>query len=104
MDSPVQPEISEIKAIFMKTTDATKTTTAAPTISNSILLRISEVERLCKYKKSWIKNAEKGGHFPRSLKLGPGRTVWRLQDIEDWLNSKVTSQLHSDSNSASENE
>lgn len=51
-------------------------------------LRIAEVQQLVPYSKMHIDRLEKRGEFPKRIKLGAGRVVWRQSDILAWLESK----------------
>lgn len=35
-------------------------------------------------------NGVKSGRFPKSVKLGPGITVWRVEDIKSYINCHPT--------------
>jgi len=50
-------------------------------IDPEALIRIHEVLRLIPVGKSTWWAGVSTGRFPKSLKLGPGVTVWRLSDI-----------------------
>jgi prophage regulatory protein len=51
-------------------------------------LRLPEVQQLVPYSKMHIDRLEKEGSFPKRIKLGPGRVIWRQSEIMAWLESK----------------
>ncbi|WP_082693245.1 AlpA family phage regulatory protein [Aquitalea magnusonii] len=52
------------------------------------LLRIGEVELLIGTKKSWIWACVADGSFPKPIKLSSRITVWRGQDVLDWMDAR----------------
>jgi prophage regulatory protein len=52
------------------------------------LLRIWEVELLTGTKKSWIWACVAEGSFPKPIKLSSRITVWRGQDVLDWMDAR----------------
>ena len=52
------------------------------------LLRIWEVELLTGTKKSWILACVADGSFPKPIKLSSRITVWRGQDVLDWMDAR----------------
>jgi prophage regulatory protein len=55
-------------------------------MSNSQLLRITEVSKKTTLAKStiWLKIAQ--GKFPAPAKLSPAISVWKESEINDWIN------------------
>jgi prophage regulatory protein len=55
-------------------------------MSNSQLIRITEVSKKTTLAKStiWLKIAQ--GKFPAPAKLSPAISVWKETDINDWIN------------------
>ena len=51
-------------------------------------LRLPEVQQLVPYSKMHIDRLEKAGEFPRRIKLGAGRVVWKQSEIIAWLENK----------------
>jgi prophage regulatory protein len=51
-------------------------------------LRLPEVQEIARYSKMHIDRLEKQGKFPRRIRLGDNRVVWRLSEVMDWLASK----------------
>lgn len=51
-------------------------------------LRLTEVQQLVPYSKMHIDRLEKAGAFPKRIKLGAGRVIWKQSEILDWLESK----------------
>jgi prophage regulatory protein len=50
-------------------------------------LRLPEVLRFIPVSKTTWWNGVKSGRFPKSIKLGPGITTWRAEDIRKLINS-----------------
>ena len=36
----------------------------------------------------------KSGRFPQPIKLGPGTTVWRAEDIRDFISDQTTGSIN----------
>jgi prophage regulatory protein len=53
-------------------------------------LRLPEVQQLVPYSKMHIDRLEKAGKFPKRIKLGAGRIVWRQSEVLAWLESKCS--------------
>jgi prophage regulatory protein len=51
-------------------------------------LRLPEVQQLVPYSKMHIDRLEKAGEFPRRIRLGAGRVVWKQSEILAWVESK----------------
>jgi prophage regulatory protein len=51
-------------------------------------LRLPEVQQLVPYSKMHIDRLEKAGSFPKRIRLGLGRVVWKQSEILQWLESK----------------
>jgi prophage regulatory protein len=55
-------------------------------------LRLPEVQQLVPYSKMHIDRLEKAGEFPKRIKIGAGRVIWKQSEIIAWLESKRTIQ------------
>ena len=53
-----------------------------------VLLRASEVMELAGISRSGLYRAIAAGTFPRPVKLGVRRVVWRLSDVQRWLDKQ----------------
>jgi prophage regulatory protein len=53
-------------------------------------LRLTEVQQLVPYSKMHIDRLEKEGRFPKRIRLGENRVVWRLSEVMAWLDAKPT--------------
>ena len=51
-------------------------------------LRLPEVQALVPYSKMHIDRLEKAGEFPRRIKIGAGRVIWKQSEIFAWLENK----------------
>ena len=56
-------------------------------------LRLPEVQQLVPYSKMHIDRLEKAGEFPRRIRLGAGRVVWKQSEILAWVESKRAEPL-----------
>ena len=56
-------------------------------------LRLAEVQQLVPYSKMHIDRLEKAGEFPRRIRLGAGRVVWKKSEILAWVESKRAEPL-----------
>lgn len=58
------------------------------------LLRISQVSEKTTLAKStlWLKIAQ--GQFPRPIKLSPGINVWKDSEVNAWIESHASANLH----------
>jgi predicted DNA-binding transcriptional regulator AlpA len=54
-----------------------------------IVLRAPEVAQLLGTSVGSIWGWTKAGTFPKPIKLGPNTTVWRLSDIEAWIEERA---------------
>ena len=52
------------------------------------LVDLREVQRLIPYSRSQIYRLEKAGLFPQRIRLGPGRVVWSLTELWEWIDFK----------------
>jgi predicted DNA-binding transcriptional regulator AlpA len=50
-------------------------------------LRLPTVLKYIPVSKTTWWNGVKSGRFPKSVKLGKGLTVWRAEDIKDYINN-----------------
>lgn len=55
------------------------------TLPGTGFLRLPEVLRYIPVSKTTWWNGVKSGRFPKSVKLGHGITVWRVEDIRSWI-------------------
>lgn len=51
---------------------------------------MNEVEALTSLKRSTIYGLMRSGEFPQPVKLTPGRSAWREEDIKEWIDSRTT--------------
>jgi predicted DNA-binding transcriptional regulator AlpA len=51
-------------------------------------LRLPELQQLVPYSKVHLNRLEARGDFPKRIKLGAGRVVWKLSEIMAWLEAK----------------
>lgn len=51
-------------------------------------LRLPELQQLVPYSKVHLNRLEAAGGFPRRIKIGPGRVVWKLSEVMAWLDAK----------------
>lgn len=51
-------------------------------------LRLPEVQQLVPYSKMQLNRLEARGAFPRRIKLGAGRVVWKMSEVMAWLEAK----------------
>jgi prophage regulatory protein len=56
------------------------------TLPDTGFLRLSEVLRYIPVSKTTWWNGVKFGRFPASVKLGPGITMWKVEDIKELIN------------------
>jgi prophage regulatory protein len=62
--------------------------TAKPGI-RKIMLRAPEVAQMLGTSVGSIWGWAKAGKFPKPIKLGPNTTVWRLSDVEAWIEERA---------------
>lgn len=55
---------------------------------SSRLIRISEVEHMVGFSRTTIWRKENEGNFPKRVSLGGNRVAWKLNEINNWINSK----------------
>jgi|TARA_R110000823_G_scaffold228897_3_gene356002 prophage regulatory protein len=58
--------------------------------SNNQLLRINEVSQLTSLAKSTINLWVAQGKFPKPILLSPTVKVWKISDIDIWIEDKFT--------------
>ena len=58
--------------------------------SDKIFLSISQLAERLSCSVDSIYRWKREGDFPKGVKLGPGTVRWRLQNIEEWENSRPT--------------
>ena len=54
------------------------------------LPRVSELLQLLPMEKSWLWQASRTGKFPRPIKLSERTTVWRREEVLEWLERKAS--------------
>ena len=57
------------------------------------LLRITDVISVTGLAKSTIWLYVKDGKFPKQIKLSPRVSVWKLSDIEQWINEQINKEV-----------
>ena len=62
-----------------------------PVIDDERLLRLSEVENMTGFKKSFIYEQGEKGNFPRRRKIGQSAS-WVLSDVIEWMNKQKETQ------------
>ena len=62
-----------------------------PVIDDERLLRLSEVENMTGFKKSFIYEQGEKGNFPRRRKIGQSAR-WVLSEVIEWLNNQKETQ------------
>lgn len=53
-----------------------------------ILLNRREVQQACKLSKSTLYRLMRTGAFPEPLKIGPKAIRWRVDEIQEWVESR----------------
>jgi predicted DNA-binding transcriptional regulator AlpA len=62
-------------------------------------LNISDVSEMACLSRSSVRLWESEGRFPKSIKLSPTKRVWRLSDINEWIDSMyAANQNYSEAN------
>jgi prophage regulatory protein len=56
--------------------------------SDKVFLSISQLAERLSCSVASMYRWKREGDFPKGVKLGPGTVRWRLQDIEEWENSR----------------
>lgn len=56
-------------------------------MSNTRLLRISEVLEVTGLRRSTLYSQIRRGEFPAPVKIGPRASAWRLDEVQDWIES-----------------
>ena len=62
-----------------------------PVIKDERLLRLSEVENMTGFKKSFIYEQGEKGNFPRRRKIGQSAR-WVLSEVIEWMNNQKETQ------------
>lgn len=62
-----------------------------PVIDDERLLRLSEVESMTGFKKSFIYEQGEKGNFPRRRKIGQSAR-WVLSEVIEWMNNQKETQ------------
>ena len=52
------------------------------------LLNRREVQQACGLSKSTLYRLMRSGYFPEPLKIGPKAIRWRLDEIQEWVESR----------------
>lgn len=55
-----------------------------------MMLKRSEMLKLVGLGYSTVWRLEKAGNFPARRKLSAGRVAWRLSEIQEWIDSRLT--------------
>lgn len=58
--------------------------------SNKRFYRINQLSEMLSVSKSTIWNWVKKGSFPQAFKLAENTTAWRVEDIDEWIESRST--------------
>lgn len=53
-----------------------------------VYVRLRDVEQLVHYTNVHLHRLEKAGKFPARVRLGPGRVVWKLDTILEWIEAR----------------
>jgi prophage regulatory protein len=56
------------------------------------LLSIKAVREIVLYSRQHIARLEKAGHFPKRVRLGPGRVGWIEREVQDWLEARIAAR------------
>ena len=62
-----------------------------PVIDDERLLRLSEVENMTGFKKSFIYEQGEKGNFPRRRKIGQSAR-WVFSEVIEWMNNQKETQ------------
>ena len=62
-------------------------------MTNEKLLRITDVMKSTGLAKSTIWLYVKEGKFPKQIKLSPRISVWKLSDIEVWIDVQINKEV-----------
>ena len=63
----------------------------SPVVDDERLLRLSEVENMTGFKKSFIYKQGEKGNFPRRRKIGQSAR-WVLSEVIEWMNNQKETQ------------
>jgi predicted DNA-binding transcriptional regulator AlpA len=61
-----------------------------PTLPVTGFIRMNQVIKIFPVNKTTIWRMIKRGDFPKSIRMGGNLTVWRVEDIKAWLDSKAS--------------
>ncbi|MBF0184360.1 MAG: AlpA family phage regulatory protein [Magnetococcales bacterium] len=56
-------------------------------LSEKIFLTKPEILEITGGSRSWLDELRSNGGFPAPVQLGPRRIAWRVQDVQNWLES-----------------
>ncbi len=62
-------------------------------MTNEKFLRITDVMSSTGLAKSTIWLYVKEGRFPKQIKLSPRVSVWKLSDVDNWINEKIEKEI-----------
>jgi len=51
-------------------------------------LRLPELQQIVPYTNVHLHRLEKAGRFPKRIRLGPARVVWRLDEVLKWVEAR----------------
>lgn len=57
--------------------------------TDTTVLTLPEVIKLTTLSKPTIYSYIRDGTFPKQVRIGPNRVVWRRADVVEWLESKL---------------
>lgn len=60
------------------------------TTTDERFIRAPEVCRMVGYSRASLYRLERGGDFPKRIKLGANAAAWKLSEIREWMNSRET--------------
>ena len=60
---------------------------------NNRLIDFKELQKLVPYSRTQIWRLENLGLFPKRIRLGPGRVVWSLSEVLEWIECKKQSRV-----------
>lgn len=61
-------------------------------MTETILLRLPQVETATGLKKSALYQRIKEGSFPTAVRLGPKSVAWRSDEVSQWVESRPRAQ------------
>lgn len=64
------------------------------------VLRFKQLQERVGYSRMHVDRLEKGGQFPRRVKLGPRSVAWVESEVDEWLRAKAGERNATSPNSA----